>query len=240
MPAYISDDKTIKVWDAATGELKKTLVGHSDWVNAVAFSPDDKRIALGSDDETIKVWDTATGELKKTLAGHRHWVRAVAFSPDGKRIASASEDETIKVWDVASISKASRLLKKFMDNRSKLQAWHEITVSKTINHLKFSADGQHLLTNIGPIPVTSILTPIQKNDSESLQHLYISDQWLCYDIIPILRLQPDSEPTCYNTNNNRVAVEFRNGRILSFDIDRARLHSTLRFSFGKLNSSSMG
>ena len=82
-----SDDKTIKLWDTATGDLEKTLVGHLDTVDTVAFSPDSKRIASGSWDRTIKVWNTANGDLEKMLVGHLETgVLAIAFSPDGKRI----------------------------------------------------------------------------------------------------------------------------------------------------------
>ncbi|KAF7505951.1 hypothetical protein GJ744_012393 [Endocarpon pusillum] len=98
-------DTTIKVWDATTGQIEKTLAGHNDHshsVNAVAFSPDGRRITSGSNDKTIKVWDITTGQVKKTLVGHSDWVRAVAFSPDGRRIASGSDDETIKVWNDAT------------------------------------------------------------------------------------------------------------------------------------------
>ncbi|OQE36694.1 hypothetical protein PENCOP_c011G02558 [Penicillium coprophilum] len=94
-----SDDKTIKLWDAMTGDLQKTLEGHSHQVTAVAFSPDGKYIVSGSDDETIKLWDTTTGVLQKTLVGHSHQVKAVAFSPDNKHIISSSDDQTIKLWD---------------------------------------------------------------------------------------------------------------------------------------------
>ena len=62
-----SDDKTIKLWDPATGTLKHTLEGHSDSVRSVAFSSDGQVLASGSDDETIKLWDPATGTLKHTL-----------------------------------------------------------------------------------------------------------------------------------------------------------------------------
>ena len=127
--------------DAATGKLEKTLAGHSNWVNAVTFSPDSKQIASGSRDKTIKLWSAATGKLEKTLAGHSEWVSAVAFSPDGKQIASRSWDKTIKLWDVAKSLKASKLLGKSIASRFKFQAWQEIAVSNVIGDLRFSADG---------------------------------------------------------------------------------------------------
>jgi WD40 repeat protein len=52
-----SDDETIKLWDATTGDLQQTLTGHSGPVRAVAFSRDGKQIASGSDDQTINLWD---------------------------------------------------------------------------------------------------------------------------------------------------------------------------------------
>ncbi|KAH9205082.1 WD40-repeat-containing domain protein, partial [Leptodontidium sp. 2 PMI_412] len=78
-----SDDKTVRLWDSATGALL-TLEGHSDWVWSVAFSPDGKQVVSGSDDETVRLWDAATGALLQTLEGHSGWVNSVAFSPDGK------------------------------------------------------------------------------------------------------------------------------------------------------------
>ncbi|WP_084763412.1 NACHT and WD repeat domain-containing protein, partial [[Scytonema hofmanni] UTEX B 1581] len=97
-----SADKTIKLWDVATGKISQTLTGHSKWVNSVAFSPDGKTLASGSADKTIKLWDVATGKLSQTLTGHSDGVYSVAFSPDGKTLASGSGDKTIKLWDVAT------------------------------------------------------------------------------------------------------------------------------------------
>ena len=51
-----AEDKTIKIWDANTGECLKTLEGHSVWVFSVAFSPDGTKIISGSSDKTIKIW----------------------------------------------------------------------------------------------------------------------------------------------------------------------------------------
>jgi WD40 repeat protein len=92
----------IKLWDVATGSLVRTLSGHTNGVNSVAFSPDGRLLASGSSDQTIKLWDVASGREVRTLSGHTHWVRSVAFSPDGRLLASGSDDKTIKLWEVAS------------------------------------------------------------------------------------------------------------------------------------------
>jgi WD40 repeat protein/tRNA A-37 threonylcarbamoyl transferase component Bud32 len=94
-----SDDRTVKVWDVATGRETHTLRGHTDGVYGVAFSPDGRRIASASHDKTARVWDAATGREVYTLGGHTNFVHAVAFSPDGRQIATASWDQTVKVWD---------------------------------------------------------------------------------------------------------------------------------------------
>ena len=94
-----SEDKTIKIWNANTGECLKILEGHSVDVKSVAYSPDGKRIISGSIDRTIKIWNANTGECLQTLKGHTGIVRSVSYSPDGKRIISGSWDKTIKIWD---------------------------------------------------------------------------------------------------------------------------------------------
>ena len=94
------DDKTVRLWDPATGECRRTLTGHTWWVGGVAFSPDGRLLASGGRwDETVRLWDPATGECRRTLTGHTSSVYGVAFSPDGRLLASSDGwDGTARLW----------------------------------------------------------------------------------------------------------------------------------------------
>jgi WD40 repeat protein/tRNA A-37 threonylcarbamoyl transferase component Bud32 len=100
--ASASDDQTVKVWDARSGQEQLKLEGHTGWVRSVAFSPDGQRLASASWDRTVRVWDARSGQEQLKLEGHTDMVRSVAFSPDGQRLASASWDRTVRVWDARS------------------------------------------------------------------------------------------------------------------------------------------
>jgi WD40 repeat protein/serine/threonine protein kinase len=100
--ATASNDRTVKLWNASTGELLFDLPGQSILHEHVhlAFSPDGRRLASGSKNNTVRVWDVATGQEAFTLVGHAQPVFNVTFSPDGRRLVSASQDGVVKVWDL--------------------------------------------------------------------------------------------------------------------------------------------
>ncbi|KAH7923669.1 WD40 repeat-like protein [Leucogyrophana mollusca] len=99
-----SRDKTLRVWDAESGEvILRPLEGHDGWITSVAFSPNGKQVASGSYDKTIRVWNVESGEMVLgPLRGHFSRVNSVAFSPDGTMVVSGSGDKTLYLWDATS------------------------------------------------------------------------------------------------------------------------------------------
>ena len=62
--------KEIQLWNPITGEKLTTLIGHTERVSSIAFSPDGETLASGSYDKTILLWDVPAGKPRKTLNGH--------------------------------------------------------------------------------------------------------------------------------------------------------------------------
>lgn len=98
----------VKLWDAKTGELKRTLPGFTERVVALAFSPDSKLLACGggapTQDGELKLIDVASGKVVQDIKtnGHSDTVFGVAFSPDGKLLVSGGADKFVKTFDVPS------------------------------------------------------------------------------------------------------------------------------------------
>ncbi|KAG8664912.1 uncharacterized protein FPOAC1_012889 [Fusarium poae] len=105
-----SDDETIRIWDAETGECERELKGHSSYIRSVVFSHDSKKVASGSADKTIRIWNAETGECERELKGHSSYIRSVVFSHDSKKVASGSADKTIRIWN-AETGECERELK---------------------------------------------------------------------------------------------------------------------------------
>ncbi len=95
-------DGVVRLWDAATGELLRALVGHDGWAFGVDFSPDGKTLAsAGGRDESVRLWDVATGMPLRVLKANKGAVSGVAWSPDGRSVAAAGGiSGFVTLWDV--------------------------------------------------------------------------------------------------------------------------------------------
>jgi WD40 repeat protein len=98
----------VKLWDAQTGELKRTLTGFGERVVALCFSNNSKILATGGGPPTqegeLKLFDVESGKLLQDIKNNVHsdTVFSVGFSPDDKMVVSSGADKFVKTFEVAS------------------------------------------------------------------------------------------------------------------------------------------
>lgn len=133
--ASCSHDRTVRFWDVATGQLTDTLeTEHTERLDALALSPDEKTVVTGAFDRLVKVWDRESRELRHTLTARRYKpennypILSVAVARDGQLLAVCGEERAIKILDPTT-GQLKRLLE-----------GHEDVVSK----VAFAPDGKTL------------------------------------------------------------------------------------------------
>ncbi len=123
-------DKDVLLYSLDTGEVLRTLSGHTDRILSIAFSPEGKYLASAGKDNTVVLWEIRTGKMVFRLTRHSQTVNHLSFSPDGKILASASDDSNIILWN----TEEGKEIKSFQAH------------SDGISLLQFSLDGSLLLT----------------------------------------------------------------------------------------------
>ena len=100
-----SKDKTLRLWDAATGKELRVFEGYTKRICGAALSPDGRRVLSGSIDGTVRLWDVTTGKELLTMTCPVHQVFGVVFGPEGKAI-TGGVDLNMHVWDLKTGKKA--------------------------------------------------------------------------------------------------------------------------------------
>jgi hypothetical protein len=100
--ASASEDKTVRLWDVATGREAATLRGHADAVYSVCFSPDGGRLASASGDGTVRLWEGRPRQQSLTLKTFTGRVESVEFSPDGQRVIARIDEAAGRAWDTTT------------------------------------------------------------------------------------------------------------------------------------------
>jgi WD40 repeat protein len=138
-----SADKTVKAWRFASHAPVRSLAGHGNYVDGVAFSPDGQQIASCGHDGTVRIWTTATGAAVRTVNAFTQPavspVYCVAWSPNGQQLVAGSNSKSLKLINAAD----GNVLREF-------KAFHEKDFPKGhkdgVYTAEFTKDGQFVVS----------------------------------------------------------------------------------------------
>lgn len=95
-----SADRTVKIWDLASGRLKLTLTGHISAVRGIAISERHPYMFTVGEDKTVKCWDLEMNKVIRNYHGHLSGVYCVGLHPALDVLVTGGRDSTVRVWDV--------------------------------------------------------------------------------------------------------------------------------------------
>ncbi|CAJ2513368.1 Uu.00g014870.m01.CDS01 [Anthostomella pinea] len=97
-------DRTIKLWDLATGNLRLTLTGHISTVRGLAVSPRHPYLFSCGEDKMVKCWDLETNKVIRHYHGHLSGVYTLSLHPTLDVLVTGGRDGVARVWDMRTRS----------------------------------------------------------------------------------------------------------------------------------------
>ena len=150
----------LTIWNVETGETVQTLLGHTDSIRGVEFTPDGEQLISASKDGTIRIWDVKTGQqvsIFDDTATKNSVPRSIAVSPDGKFVVTNNfAGNEAWLWDLETETTAKKLQPGIDMNG--------------FYNFEFSPDGKQLAAGGGGV---SILWDVETGDV--IQEFPISD-----------------------------------------------------------------
>ncbi|MBD2310354.1 AAA-like domain-containing protein [Desertifilum sp. FACHB-1129] len=197
-----SSDQTLKLWNRE-GQLLKTFNPNQGILGQVAFSPDDRAIAVLGFDRTLKLW-TTDGQLLHSFTSAQT-LRSFAFSPDAQRIASIDYTGKLFIWRIdgtleqtaqvsdsegyaiafspdsrqLAIAKENGAIYLWQMNGSLQRTWKAHL--QAVRHIAFSPDGKMIATagQEGEIKLWTLegkwLTTLKRHEREVYQLVFSAD-----------------------------------------------------------------
>jgi len=116
------------LWGVEAANLQKYLLGQTQWITSVAFSPDGQLFATASDDSSIIIWQVKAGSLERKIETSIGGMTGIDFSPNNLLLAAGSWDGVLGLWQVNN----GNLLRTMQDGQY------------SIKDVQFSPDGSLL------------------------------------------------------------------------------------------------
>lgn len=226
----------ITIRNVETGEIIKTLHGHTHLIVGVSFSPDGSLLASASWDQTVKLWDTHDWREIRTLNGYSKLGKAV-FSPDSKMLAAGTGEGAVLFWNVedgaplvnarghsawvsnvrfhptrrmlASVSEDNTVILWALTTGRKITTLQGHT--QTVNGLSFSPDGTLLAT--GSHDTRILLWDLDLQGARGVQSFSIASNGieqaaLSRDGLTLLAADRDSALMLWNASEERQVNTF--------------------------------
>lgn len=136
-----SADKTIKLWEVATGREIRSCLGSVGTVHQLAFGPDGKHLASIDAEYKLKLWEVESSKEIHTIELADDEILSVVFSPDGKLVVTGTEKNHAILWDIATGNEIRRYKPDTAD--IVMQKRFGYPTAQTVD---ISKDGKQLLT----------------------------------------------------------------------------------------------
>ena len=246
------EDGLVRMWDAANGELMRTLDRKGGAVQLVVYSPDGRYIAgAGGElfsDETVRVWDAANGELVATFERIGARVRSIVYSPDGRYIASGHSEQK----DIDGASKLVHDVRVWNALNGELVRTFEIHDGESRSDISvaYSPNGRHIATgNDGTVEVWDVesrerIATLDSRGARIWSLAYSPDgryiaagsldgtvrMWDVATRDGVTLESPDSQvgPVTYSPDGRHIAAGGNDGTVIVWDVESGDQVAALR------------